>query len=100
MLFHRDKNVLVIATKFGTASNLVKKVKHILKNVPDFLQITDITIDNRSSFELSNGSQIKASSSEMTGDSIEAKTTCGAVVLVVVVGEVIHGSKTTVVGGE
>ncbi len=46
------------------------------------------------------GSQIKASSSEMTGDSIEAKTTCGAVVLVVVVGEVIHGSKTTVVGGE
>ena len=62
MLFHRDKNVLVIATKFGTASNLVKKVKHILKNVPDFLQITDITIDNRSSFELSNGSQIKASS--------------------------------------
>jgi len=62
MLFHRDKNVLVIATKFGTASNLVKKVKHILKNVPDFLQISDITIDNRSSFELSNGSQIKASS--------------------------------------
>ena len=62
MLFHRDKNVLVIATKFGTASNLVKKVKHILKNVPDFLQITSITIDNRSSFELSNGSQIKASS--------------------------------------
>ena len=47
MLFHRDKNVLVIATKFGTASNLVKKVKHILKNVPDFLQITDITIDCR-----------------------------------------------------
>jgi hypothetical protein len=62
MLFHRDKNVLVIATKFGTASNLVKKVKHILKNVPEFLQISDITIDNRSSFELSNGSQIKASS--------------------------------------
>ena len=62
MLFHRDKNVLVIATKFGTASNLVKKVKHILKNVPEFLQITSITIDNRSSFELSNGSQIKASS--------------------------------------
>ena len=62
MLFHRDKNILVIATKFGTASNLVKKVKHILKNVPEFLQIAEITIDNRSSFELSNGSQIKASS--------------------------------------
>ena len=29
MMFHRDKNVLVMATKFGTASNLVKKVKNI-----------------------------------------------------------------------
>ena len=28
MMFHRDKNILVIATKFGTASNLVKKVKN------------------------------------------------------------------------
>ena len=31
LLFHRDKNVLVMATKFGTASNLVKKVKSIIK---------------------------------------------------------------------
>ena len=28
MLFHRDKNILVIATKFATAGNLVKKVFH------------------------------------------------------------------------
>tara|TARA_A100001011_G_scaffold378734_1_gene443856 strand:+ start:14496 stop:16082 length:1587 start_codon:yes stop_codon:yes gene_type:complete len=62
MLFHREKNVLVIATKFSTASNLVKKVKSILKNVPDWLMIAKVTIDNRTSFELSNGSQIKASS--------------------------------------
>jgi hypothetical protein len=62
MLFHREKNVLVIATKFSTASNLVKKVKNILKNIPDFLTIAKVTIDNRTSFELSNGSQIKASS--------------------------------------
>tara|TARA_R110000824_G_scaffold135955_5_gene299435 strand:- start:907 stop:2481 length:1575 start_codon:yes stop_codon:yes gene_type:complete len=62
MLFHRDKNVLVIATKFGTASNLVKKVKAMIKNLPDWMQITSISIDNRASFELSNGSQIKASS--------------------------------------
>ena len=27
LLFYRDKNVLVIATKFATAANLVKKVK-------------------------------------------------------------------------
>jgi hypothetical protein len=62
MLFHRDKNVLVIATKFGTASNLVKKVKAMIKSLPEWMQITNIAIDNRASFELSNGSQIKASS--------------------------------------
>lgn len=62
MLFHREKNVLVIATKFGTAANLVKKVKAILKTLPDWIRIAEVTIDNRTSFELSNGSQIKASS--------------------------------------
>ncbi len=62
MLFHRDKNVLVIATKFTTAANLVKKVKAIHKNLPDWLRIASIEIDNRTSFELTNGSQIKASS--------------------------------------
>ena len=30
MMFHRDKNVLVMATKFSTAGNLVKKVKSII----------------------------------------------------------------------
>jgi len=62
MMFHRDKNILVVATKFTTASNLVKKVKAIIKRLPEWLQIADITTDNRTSFELSNGSQIKASS--------------------------------------
>ena len=56
MLFHRDKNVLVIATKFGTAANLVKKVKAIHKHLPDWMRISEISIDNRTSFELSNGS--------------------------------------------
>ena len=62
MLFHRDKNVLVIATKHATAANLVKKVKHIMKNLPEWLKISKIKIDNRTSFELSNGSQIKPAS--------------------------------------
>ena len=62
MLFHRNKNILVIATKFQTAGNLVKKVKHIIKNLPPWLQIASIDIDNRASFVLSNGSEIKASS--------------------------------------
>ena len=62
MMFHRDKNILVIATKFGTAANLVKKVKNIHRYLPEWLKIARIEIDNRTSFELSNGSQIKASS--------------------------------------
>lgn len=62
MLFHRDKNVLVMATKFGVAANLVKKVKAIMRHLPDWLRISNISVDNRTSFELSNGSQIKASS--------------------------------------
>jgi hypothetical protein len=62
MLFHKDKNVLVVATKLGTAANLVKKIKAIHKNLPPWLKISDIAIDNRNSFELSNGSMVKASS--------------------------------------
>ena len=62
MMFHREKNVLVIATKFNTAANLVKKVKSIIKNLPAWLKISTVDIDNRTSFVLSNGSQIKASS--------------------------------------
>ena len=62
MLFHRDKNVLVMATKFSTATNVVKKVKNIMKSLPDWIRISDIKIDNRASFELGNGSQIKATS--------------------------------------
>ena len=62
MLFYRDKNVLVIATKFQTAANLVKKVKSIMQNVPPWLRIAEIKIDNRTSFVLTNGSEVKAAS--------------------------------------
>lgn len=49
-----------MATKFTTAANLVKKVKQVMKNLPPWMQVAKITIDNRNSFELSNGSTIKA----------------------------------------
>ena len=62
MLFHRDKAILVMATKFATAGNLVKKVKSIMRNLPDWIKISEISVDNRTSFELSNGSSIKAAS--------------------------------------
>jgi hypothetical protein len=73
MLFHRDKNILVIATKFSTAANLVKKVKAMIKNLPPwFDQLAQIAIDNRSSFVLNNGSEIKASSTSSDAGRSEA----------------------------
>lgn len=60
LLFYREKNVLVMATKYSTASNMVKKVKYIVGNVPDWLKIATVKVDNKHSFELTNGSQIKA----------------------------------------
>jgi len=61
-LFHRDKSVLVVATKLTTAANLVKKVKIILKHLPSWIRIADLSVDNKNSIELDNGSQVKASS--------------------------------------
>jgi len=72
MLFHRDKNILVVATKLQTATNLVKKVKAIIKHLPPWMRISEITIDNRTSFELSNGSQIKGSSTSADAGRSEA----------------------------
>ena len=72
MMFHRDKNILVMATKFGTAANLVKKVKQVIRNMPPWLMVATISVDNRTSFELSNGSQIKASSTSSDAGRSEA----------------------------
>jgi hypothetical protein len=60
MSFSKDKNVLVMATKYATASNMVKKVKYIVNNMPEWLKLATVTTDNKNSFELSNGSMIKA----------------------------------------
>tara|TARA_R110000824_G_scaffold11622_8_gene50935 strand:+ start:217 stop:1794 length:1578 start_codon:yes stop_codon:yes gene_type:complete len=62
ILFHRDKNVLIVATKLATAANLVRKVKIILKHLPRWMNISELVVDNKNSIELGNGSQVKASS--------------------------------------
>ena len=59
MLFHKDKNVLCIATKQETAKNMVTKVRFMFDNLPSWLKI-DTVENNRLSLRLSNGSQIKA----------------------------------------
>ena len=72
MLFHKEKNILILATKLSTATNLVRKVKMAMKNLPAWIKISEIIIDNRTSFELSNGSIIKASSTSTDAGRSEA----------------------------
>ena len=55
MLFHKDKNVLCIATKQETARNMVTKVKFMYDNLPSWLKIS-ADENNKLSLRLSNGS--------------------------------------------
>lgn len=71
MLFHKDKNILVIATKQETAKNLVTKVKFMHDNLPVWLRGTIIT-NNKLSLQFSNGSQIKAVASSPDAGRSEA----------------------------
>jgi hypothetical protein len=59
MLFHTDKNILVIATKQETAKNLVTKVRYMHSALPVWLRGNAVE-DNKLSMRFSNGSQIKA----------------------------------------
>jgi hypothetical protein len=60
MNFHRNKNVLCIATKADTAKTLIKRVRTALKTIPGYLAISRIVTDNKLSIELDNGSSIRA----------------------------------------
>lgn len=59
MLFYKEKNILVMATKQNTAIEIVDKVRDIVESVPDFLKIATVSVNNRTKFELSNGSKIQ-----------------------------------------
>ena len=63
MLFHNDKNVLVIATGKDTAKNLVTKVRVMYDGLPQWLKTNTEEI-NKLSIRFKNGSQIKAISSK------------------------------------
>ena len=71
MLFHKDKNVLCIATKQETARNMVTKVKFMYDNLPSWLKIP-ADENNKLSLRLKNGSQIKAVSATETAGRSEA----------------------------
>lgn len=72
MLFHRNKNILCIATKAETAKTLIKRVRTALKSLPGFLVISKITTDNKLSIELDNGSVIRAVSRSQDAGRSEA----------------------------
>jgi len=71
MLFHKDKNVLCIATKQETAKNMVTKVKFMYENLPSWLKI-DYLENNKLTLRLTNGSQIKATSASSDAGRSEA----------------------------
>ncbi len=71
MLFHQDKNILVIATKQEVAKNLVTKVRVMHDNLPSWLKGKCIE-DNKLSLRFANGSQIKAVSSSVDAGRSEA----------------------------
>jgi len=59
MLFHKEKNILVMATKQTTAIEIVEKVKDILNSIPSWLKIAEISVNNKTKLELDNGSKIQ-----------------------------------------
>lgn len=58
-IFHRDKNILVIATKLQTAINFIKKTAFALQNLPKWLVMPKFE-PTKQAISFSNGSQIKA----------------------------------------
>ena len=71
MIFHKDKNILCIATKQETARNMVTKVKYMYENLPSWLKIS-ASENNKLSLRLSNGSIIKATSASSDAGRSEA----------------------------
>jgi len=71
MTFHKDKNILCIATKQDTAKNMVTKVKFMYENLPSWLKVA-AEENNKLTIRLTNGSQIKAVSAASDAGRSEA----------------------------
>jgi hypothetical protein len=70
-LFHRDKNILVIATKLPVAVNFIKKVKLILSYLPQWLRISAWQ-ETAQEIRFDNGSQVHAIPTSPTAGRSEA----------------------------
>lgn len=71
MIFHKDKNVLALATTQATARNLVSKTIFMYENLPKWLQLP-FSEKNKLSLRLKNGSRITAKSSNSDAARSEA----------------------------
>jgi len=73
LIFFREKNVLIMATKRSTAGNLLKKVKIIYKNLPKWMQsLVELEKDNMWELQFDNGSTVKAVSTSSDAGRSEA----------------------------
>ena len=61
MLFHKDKNILVVSLKQDVAKEIISKVRFANDNLPTWLRVVCIE-DNKLSLKYKNGSQIRATS--------------------------------------
>lgn len=61
MIFHKDKNILLISLKQDDAKEVITKVRFANENLPTWLKVRCLE-DNRLSLKLANGSTIKAAS--------------------------------------
>ena len=73
MLFHKDKNILVLATTQDTAKNLITKVRFSYDQLPSWLRLKD-TENNKLLLKLVNGSQIQAKPATDNASRSEAVT--------------------------
>ena len=71
MIFHKDKNVLALATTQATARNLVSKVQFMYEQLPKWLRLHAVE-KNKLSLRLKNGSKIQAKSSNSDSARSEA----------------------------
>ena len=88
VLFRESKFVAIVANKRDVAANVLKKIKTIIKKLPDWMikATATIEIDNAYAIELSNTSWVKACST--TGDAARSE---GLSLLVVDEAGIIQG---------
>lgn len=58
-IFHKDKSILVVATKLATAMNFIKKVKVAIAGIPSWLLLPQFEA-SKTAVTFTNGSQIVA----------------------------------------